>query len=528
MKLPGPVWGGRIAAASSAALLWASFYPLAWQEAAWLAFVPLLAALPGRNPVEGFRLGFLAGALFWLASILWLTHVTIPGWFFLALYCALYTGLFASACAGWFARFGTERILPNVLFIVYAGALWAGLEWVRCHVFTGFAWNPLAATQYRSVAILQLAAWGGAGALSALVASANAGIGLTVARYIAQRGHWGRRPHPEIMVTFLAIGLVFYFGAQRLRAVERGDRVLRAGLVQIAIPQDDKWDPTTVGLIYERLMTMTLGALRAAPLDLVIWPETALPDDVASSEPSYQVVYDLATNGVPMLVGSMDTYWPDTGRPIFYNSSFLFDADGMPLQVYNKQHLVIFGEYVPLQRYVPFINAFTPIQESFTAGASNVMFELASPSCRFSVLICFEDTVAHLARKAVNEGAELLVNQTNDAWFDPSAASRQHMVHSVLRAVELGVPVIRVANTGVTCWIDRRGVVRSVLEDANRGTIFPGFLIADVELPPANTAPTVYARHGDRPLVLAGLAAFLIAWWTLRRRPRPPSVHSQA
>lgn len=512
-------WAPEAGAVATGLLLSASFAPLQMSEAAWIALIPLMIALRFVAPRASFRLGLASGAVFWLTSIWWLSRVTAPGWILLALYCALYLGAFARVVSLWWSRFGADRLLPNLGFMAITALAWAGLELVRATFATGFPWNALGVSQYRNAAILQVSAWGGVYAVSALIVWVNAGLAATVLRYIERSGRWGRRPHPEIFAAFLVLAVAFFFGARRVREMGAGDGYLRAALIQTNIPQDDKWDETTVDLIYGRLTELTTAALRSGPLDLIVWPETALPDDVRSSPASYDLVYKLATNGVPLLVGSMDTEWRDEGHPRFYNSSFLFDAGGVIKGAYDKRHLVPFGEYVPLQRFLPFMKAMTPIQESFTHGKTSTVFRLDQPAAAFSALICFEDTVAHLARASVRNGARLLINQTNDAWFDPSSASRQHMAQCVLRCVENAVPALRVANTGVSCAIDRRGAITAVLDDGAGQTRFAGFKTVAIRLSPDDQPLTFYTRHGDVLPAGAGLLAVVGCLFVARRRP---------
>jgi|APTNR8051073442_1049403.scaffolds.fasta_scaffold00090_65 apolipoprotein N-acyltransferase len=506
MKKAGP-WLGAL---FSGFLLAGSFAPRELAEAAWIALVPVLVAAWGVDLRRAFQLGLVAGLAFWLPSIWWLTRVTPPGWFGMALYCSLYVALFVVGAALWYRRWGVAVWWRNLLFMLAVSAWWAGLELARSTWFTGFPWNPLGATQYRNAALLQPAAWGGVSAVSALVVWVNAGLAVTVLQYIERRGQWGRRPHPEIIAAFLVVAVTFAWGVKRLRATSPGEPPIRLALIQTNIPQEEKWDEATIATIYQRLRDLTLGALRAGTSDLIIWPETALPDDVATSVPSYNLVYELVTNGTPILVGSMDTHWPESGRPTFYNSSFLFDANGEPIFVYDKQHLVPFGEYIPLPHLLPFLKALTPIQESFSPGTTSTLFRLPGRDVPFSTLICFEDTVPHLARAAVRNGARLLINQTNDAWFDPYAASRQHMIQSILRAVENGVPLVRVANTGVSCVIDRRGVVSARLENEQGGTRFAGFKLTEVRPAPPGMPLTFYTRQGDLLPAAAGLAALAL------------------
>lgn len=512
-------WLPECAAALTGALLSASFAPFQSSEVAWIALAPLLVAcrfVVGRREV--FRLGFLAGTVFWITSIWWISRVTHAGWLGLAFYCSLYIAAFSLAASLWLRRFGHERLGANIGFMFFAACAWAGLEFMRSTFATGFAWNPLGVSQYKNVAILQGAAWGGVYAVSALIVWVNAGVALTIMRYIKRGGLWGRRPHVELMLAFLVLALAFFGGARRARAQKPGSATLRVALIQTGIPQDDKWDTNTVATIYQRLDELTSTALRTGPLDLIVWPETALPDDVRYSEPSYKLVYQLCANGTPILVGTMDTQWPDDERAIYFNSSFLFDSEGIVQGTYNKRHLVPFGEYIPLRRALPFLSAMTPIEESFSAGDTSTVFRLDNGAA-FSVLICFEDTIAGLARDAVRGGARLLINQTNDAWFDPSSASRQHMAQCVLRVIETGVPAVRVANTGVSCYINQRGLVESELADETGNTIFPGFKTVQVHLPPEDLPPTFYVKHGELLPASAGIFALLLSLALWRTKP---------
>lgn len=254
----------------------------------------------------------------------------------------------------------------------------------------------------------------------------------------------------------------------------------------------------------------------------MIWPETAVPDYVRESRRSYALVRELARQGAPILVGSMDIAWADEGGPEYYNSSLLFDRNGMLVEVYDKQHLVMFGEYIPLRRFLPFMTAMTPIEESFDPGSESKVFELASPSISFSVLICFEDTVARLSRRAVRNGAQLLINQTNDAWFEETIASWQHMTHSVFRAVENRTPMVRTANTGVSCGIDAYGRIHDLLADGDGHTFITGFNIVHSRVPAKDRALTFYTRYGD-VFGWTGVvvnAALLFAAWRRARAER--------
>ncbi len=526
-----PLW---LAAVLTGLLAYSAFVPLEWDEVAWLAYVPLIWVLLRPLSVSPFRIGFLAGAVFWLTSIFWLTEVSWFGWMLLALYCALYTGAFAWAVHSLAHRLGITQpeqeargtFGVSLILMIAIPMLWVGLEFLRSVLFTGFAWNPLGASQFQRIALMQTATVTGVYGISAAIILLNVAITLTLKRYLRD-GLRGRRPwHPELIIAFAVLAALILPGGQSIRRAKNVETTpLRSAVIQPNIPQYQKWTPEFVDHIYEQLESLSRLAIRASSPDWVIWPETAVPDYVRESERSYGLVRALATQGVSMLIGSMDIEWQDDGTPRYFNSSFLFDSEGHLVEVYDKQHLVMFGEYVPLGRQFPFLNVLTPIEASFDAGTESTVFTLPDPEIQFAALICFEDTVAVLGRRAVRKGARLLVNQTNVAWFRESAASRQHMVHSVLRAVENRVPVIRSANTGVSVGIDRFGRLHDMLIDETGNTFIAGFSLVQSDIPAEDMRLTLYTQWGDwfgwlgvLVLVWVSSPTAIATWRTWRQR----------
>lgn len=483
----------------SGLLLAAAFPPLEWNYAAWVALVPIISAVRFVDRSGWFRMGLLCGVVFWLISISWLTHVTVIGWLLLALYCSLYTIPFVFVAGWWLRRYGVDQWRCNLMFMIVGPVVWSGSEYLRSIVCTGFPWNLLGVSQYRNIPLIQSAQWGGVHALSALIVLMNIAAACTLLRYLHMRRRTGRLVHPELMAACLVLVLTMAGGIRAIRDTDgESTRSLRAALIQPNIPQDQKWTPDAMDEIHARLKRHTESALRAGELDLIIWPETSMPDYIRYSEKSSKLVLDLATNGVPLLVGSMDILAQDEGPHRHYNSAFLFAPDGRLLDVYDKQHLVLLGEYIPFERWLlPFISSLAPIEGSFTPGTNATIFKLEGPDLSFASLICFEDTVPSLARKAVLKGATLLINQTNDGWFDPSSGSKQHMIHCVFRCVENRVPALRCTNTGVTCMIDRFGRVAEVLYGPEGHTLVEGFKIMRVDVPVPDRPFTFYTRYGD-------------------------------
>jgi apolipoprotein N-acyltransferase len=266
----------------------------------------------------------------------------------------------------------------------------------------------------------------------------------------------------------------------------------------------------------------TSGALRARPsekTDLLIWPESAVP---SLNETNYIAITNLIrAHHVWLIFNAEDSVWrPEAkNRDDFdvFNAAFLVNPEGRFVAVYHKQKLVVFGEYIPLVRWLPFIKWFTPITGSFASGDRPVPFELerraparlevqlgtnharsetgAPDRVKTSTLICFEDMFPELAREYVEDDTDFLVNLTNDGWFGDSAEQWQHAACGVFRAVENGVPLVRCCNNGVTCWIDATGRVRDILKDQN-GSVY-GIGAMTIEVPLQKHAPTFYNRHGD-------------------------------
>jgi apolipoprotein N-acyltransferase len=453
--------------------------------------------------------GYLAGFVFWLLSLRWLTHVTVLGWIGLCAYCALFLIPVVRAAHRWHGgAFG---------FAASTAVVWSGFEFLRGWIFGGFPWNPLGAGVAPWLPAVQTAEFGGVWLVSALVVFVNA----LLAWAVVERRDW--------LGVSLGLGLVVLalgWGAVRVARLEEPSRVIRLSVVQPAIPQDEKWVESKTKLIYSRLRQLTQEAQRDPWTELVIWPETALPDDVRHSERSYAVVSALAKKGrIPILTGTLDTVVLDTGVEHYFNSAFLFDPQARLAGEYDKRHLVVFGEFIPLSRWIPETwRRRLRLPLSITKGRESAVFRVGLEDVPFSPLICFEDILPHLARADVSSGARMLVNLTNDAWFDEHIAPRQHMRNAVLRAVENRVPLVRAANTGVSCMIEPSGRIASILHDGEGRTWMPGVLWAKVAVPPDSTPLTFYTRYGDMYGIACAVAALLWLVASLRHVRRIRSM----
>ncbi len=531
-----------IAASASGLLLAFSFPPFESGQVAWVALIPLLLALitstrekPGVSFQLAFKLGLTTGLIFWLITMSWLFRLfeTSPapavlillGWLLLCGYCALYLGAFAMTAAWLTRKIRTEKIWQTVLLTVLIPVLWVGGEIIRSMILTGFPWNLLAISQYRNVILIQAAQWVGAPGISGILILANTGLAFTILRYVQPRQHKHYTPHLELFIALMSVALCFRSGVLLVREYSAAQETVTIGAIQPAIPQLIKWTDAQVDLIHTTFRHLMEQAMKdpEGPPELMIWPETATPYCVMDERGSSKgLVEELSRLGSPILVGSMDEV--SVGWSVFdYNASFLFNTNGVMTRHYYKQHLVPFGEYIPLSSVFPWLAKQAPMGWNCSAGQDATIFTLGTfPTWSFSCLICFEDIMADLSRRAVKKGARLLVNQTNDAWFDRSAGPEQHLSHCVFRCVENRVAAVRVANSGISCMIEPTGLIVEPTENGIGAPPESTVLRWQVPIPGPDFEFTPYTRYGDWllgiPCGVVAVVCFVLAWISVRRK----------
>lgn len=464
---------------------------------AWIApGLMLFAARGGKR----FWLGYLAGFTHYLISLSWLLHIPVKfypilGWVALSAYLALFPATWVWLCCR--VRPGDAANvtwLRRTLFALFCAAAWVAMEMAVSRIFSGFPWNLLGSSQHRLIPLLQIASWTGVYGVAFLVVWFSASLMNAVDRVRlnpGERGVWLK----ELALPILTIAIVYAGGLFHIRSQPRPENAVRVALIQPSIPQTMIWNADDAGVRFTELLRLTEAALTNKPA-VVIWPEAALPRPVRMDLGMQRAIAQLAiTNGVWFIIGSDDADMRGTNE-VYFNSSFLMTPGGELVSTYRKRRLVIFGEYVPLYRYIPFIKYLTPITGGFTAGDEPVTFDLKEIGARTSVLICFEDTFPHYAREHAKEDVDFLVNITNDGWFGESAAHWQHAANAAFRAVENGLPLIRCSNNGVTCWIDRFGAFRDVFYDNAQRVYGPGYEIINAPLGRVQSR-TFYNRFGD-------------------------------
>ncbi|MDY0061603.1 MAG: apolipoprotein N-acyltransferase [Myxococcota bacterium] len=470
----------------------------------WLALVPLLWAWRQVGPAGGALLGTLAGAAGASVAVRWLlvplTHAYGFPWplalaFFAGI--ALYIGLFygaLGAVVSWLHR----RQTPWPL--LWVPAAWVAGELARARLGPGVPWLFAGHTQGELLPLVQLAELTGVFGISFLVVAGNQAL-------VQVRRGGGLAP---VLGVALAVGGALLYGGQRLAAVTAAEgraAPLHVAVVQPNIPQREKWDRDRFVPAMRRLYALTQEALRhageppAPPPDLVVWPETALTVDLEGAAPTLAPVLRLfAGTEAQLLLGAPRVLRGPAGEHV-RNSAALFGADGRRLGVYDKRHLLPFGEYYP--GWLTELPGLRPLvtrhmgETEFTAGGREPL--LVAKSIPFVTTICYEAAYPELIAEGIAGGGRFLVNLTNDAWFEGSAGAAQHLAMARLRTVETRTPLVRAANTGISAVVAATGRTLGRLELDEQGV-----LAATIHPGPAGSP---YTRWGDRFAI--GCAAFV-------------------
>lgn len=482
----------------SGLMLTASFPPGNLDWMAWIALVPLFWSLKNESPSRAFKLGFITGVAHYLTLIYWIVVVLehyggLP--FFvsisiLILFC-LYLALFPAFFSYLVCRINGSRF-P---FFTVAG-VWVCLEYVRAKFLTGFPWCLLGYSQYKHIGLIQLADHVGVYGLSFLILLANTLVYVLLLDRQAINRRFFFRDLPVMIVMAL---LVLAHGHDSLSEGETKDKMpLKVAIIQGNIDQSIKWDPTyqveTIN-IYERLTLTT----RPFKPKLVVWPETALPFFFQSHKVlSPKVAEITASLGADLIFGS-PAYKEEKDAVRYYNRAYSLTSDGLVTGYYDKVHLVPFGEYVPLQRFLPFVHRLVPAAGDFDSGKEITPLKL--PGLSAGILICFEAIFPELSREQTKKGAEILVNLTNDAWFGMTSAPHQHLSMAIFRSVENRRPMIRAANTGVSAFISSRGEIIAKSDQFREEVL-------TAALNRSESALTFYTAYGD--LFILALALLVI------------------
>ncbi|MEH6519764.1 apolipoprotein N-acyltransferase [Sulfitobacter sp.] len=443
-----------------------------------LAGLALVAFLMGeRKPTaaQAAAMGWAFGFGYFLISLHWIVSpflVDAPrhGWMapFAVILMAAGGGLFWMV-AFWAAR----RLGQNVAWLILT---LPGIELLRAYIFTGFPWASPAQSTVDSLMGQGLAVIGPHGV--------NVGV-VAIAVAISQL-----RPRGRYLGTALAVGMALPMVLPFVPTdVQLTDHVVR--LVQPNAPQHEKWDPEMIPIFYDRQLRFTAAPPTKGmqPPALVIWPETAIPWTLNRSGIILEEI-SAAAGGTPVILGAQRS---EEGR--YYNALATLGSQGQVTQIYDKHHLVPFGEYVPLGDFAARFGFYGMAPQhgaGFSSGDGAQLMDLG-PLGRALPLICYEAVFAHDVNSAP-ERPNFIIHATNDAWFGTYAGPQQHLAQARMRAIEQGLPIARAANTGITAMIGPRG---QILDSIGLG--IAGYIDSRLPLP---RSQTIYSRTGDLPLAV--------------------------
>lgn len=464
-----------------------------------------------------FGFGYFLPGLFWIGEAFlveaekfaWLMPfavVLLPAG--LALFMALATG---AARLAWPA--GVARVLLLALAI-------GGAEWLRGHVFTGFPWNVLGYALTWPLELMQSASVFGIYGLTLLCVAIFAGPLVLIADATARPQNAASRVLRAVLLA--AVPLVGLYGLGTWRLADGPATMLegvKVRIVQASVPQRDKWRPEKQRQIFEDQLDLSRRDAAGRVDDLagvthLIWPEAAMPFLPLEHPEALAAIGDMLPEGSQLLSGALRLKSPGHFAPGAaregYNSLMVFSDAGAVRQIYDKIHLVPFGEYLPMQALLESIGLeqLTRWRGGFSTGVEpRPLLEIPGLP-PVAGLICYE-AIFPAAIVQGDRRPGLLVNITNDGWFGETTGPYQHFHQSRVRAVEEGVPLIRAANNGISAVVDARGRVVALLGLNVRGAIDSAV--------PASISPPVYARFGDCTFLALSLI-FLLAMIMLKLR----------
>lgn len=502
---------------------------------AWVAFIPLHLTLLTTSPKRGFWLGWWVGFLSFVTTMSWVvTAMSVYGQvpllpsygalFLMALYLGIYVGLYSLGII-W-----SRQVFPAGIAVTSA-CLWVTFELIRTYAFSGLPWNLLGYSQYTWLPLIQFADHTGVYGISFLIILVNCSIAefLWWAYQRSQAQYDNPRPLLPLITSMAMMVLALWYGSHQLTSTQpphasnlpESPYQIKIGLVQPNVNQAHKWDMTYRDEILDRFNRLTKSV--ASDSDLIIWPEAATPFIFEQEIFYQQQLIDLVdSEQVPLLFGSPAMRVRPDGKRFLLNSAYLLAPHKQLLGRYDKQHLVPFGEYIPLKSSLLFfleklVVGIGDFESGKDATILSVPIASRNRPIRFGVVICYEVIFPNLVRKFSARGLDFMVTITNDAWFGDSAAPFQHFGMVVLRAVENRVAFARSANTGISGFIDPYGRILDstpIFEETSvQGTI------------PLKKTQTFYSQYGDvfsyGCVIIVGI--FMLLGWR-RYRPSIPSL----
>lgn len=468
------------------------------------------------------RHGYLIGLIFFGGIFWWISNVTVVGAVLLILYLALYPAMWFLLLARISPRPQTQTAIGILWEAMAAAALWVTLEWWRDWFLTGFNWNELGVSQSSSIVFRQLAAFGGVHLISFVLVTVNIlwaeglmGMARTLKEQRVVRASGPFAVALFIVAVTFALG---WFHLQRHRGESPG-APLHFTCVQPDIPQIP-YDGGPIAVYrhaeadaLEKAEKLSYEAL-AAPVkpDLLIWPEAFTGQEIFEHGDLGPIAQEIASNTPNyFLLGAQDS-----DPQHIFNCAYLFGPGWDTYQYYRKTHLVIVGEFMPFAHTLPWLHDWirdeAGVGMDMTPGPGPRVFTMKHPEMSFAPLICFEDTLPEVASLTIPLQPDFFVTITNDGWYTGWCAAwgvRQHLANAVFRCVEHDRPMIRCANTGISCLIDQNGTVTDRLRDSSGRQIDVGGLL-DGTLRFYPEQATFYEVWGDWIVLISALVSAML------------------
>lgn len=470
-----------------------------WSSLAWVALLPLHRLLINASSRQAFLRGWLAGFFAFTGTMYWVVvamnlygqvplPVSIGLMFLLTVYLGLFMGLYAWGFV-WM-----EQRWAQVAWIL-APCLWVSLEFLRTYAFTGLPWGLIGYSQFQWISIIQIADITSVYGVSFVIVLVNIALFLFLRWALAKKPIRPTllQPWQPVTAAVVFVLLVWLYGFLTLNTSHiSNEPTLTIGIAQANIDQARKWDAAYRVDTLERYARLTKSV--ASKSDVVIWPEAATPF-LFEQELGYQsLVVDMVQEAkLPLIFGSPVLRRHADGRPYLLNSAYVLAPQGELTGRYDKQHLVPFGEYIPLKNILFFLEKLVVGIGDFQSGPGPTLLSIPygpdKQTIQFGVAICYEVIFPDLVRQLAHEGANFLITITNDAWFGHTVAPYQHFAMVVFRAVENHMAFARSANTGISGFIAPNGRILAstpiFTEQAITGTI------------PLGSPSTFYTRFGD-------------------------------
>ena len=492
------------------------FAPLEWSWFSWIFLTPAFVYILKRRFQHTFKGTYF---FFWghfTLSFYWLSQVIPPAAVVVAAICAFMPAMAMKNIVQLYRFLDTEKYMdlypqvthngiqmPTILlakkepiFILLASAIWVTWEWVRSWVFTGFPWNYVGQAFWDSATLTKLLPYTGIYGLSFVVIIVNFMMFCILYRFYMRQHDkkaitnlWKK---PVLYVSLFPLSLCFILPVLPEMKSKGSIRVLaiQGNLEQMRVPSREQLYRAMD--VYQHL---TIQGVYTEKPDLVLWPETAIPYALLSSDMAPYLDPILNEIWPASLLAGTITYRQIFGEEHEYNSLVLMDKKDKEQFFYDKIHTVPFGEYTPLGDYMPDKLKEHPLfVRGLTAGKLYRILEFKGYKIGFN--ICYDDAYPDVTYGARRNGAEAIITVSNDAWYRETSGSYQHLTHSVVRAIESGIPTLRNGNNSDTCLILPNGTIVDPLVSPDGNPFYRGFKFYDLPIL-ADQQMTFYVRYGN-------------------------------